>query len=140
MHTFRFLLMLIFVLVATGYVVKYLRVYQINYIYIFDLDPQYKITHAQLFKVAMGLFAVWSFFFMGQTFLVKMELVFESTIAICALGVLITFMIACIQPFHFCYKKGRVVLAQTIWHILISPFGQVKFKHFFLADIITSMV
>jgi hypothetical protein len=46
MHTFRFLLMLIFTLAASGMVVKYLRLYQINYIYIFDLDPQYKITHA----------------------------------------------------------------------------------------------
>lgn len=88
--------MLIFVLASTGFVVKYLRIYSINYIYIFDLDPQYKITHAQLFKVATGLFAVWAFFLMGQTFLIKLELVFEQTMAVFALGVLIAFIVLCI--------------------------------------------
>lgn len=62
LHTFRFLFMLIFVLAATGYIVKYLRLYHINYIYIFDLDPQYKITHSQLFKMATILFSAWAFF------------------------------------------------------------------------------
>ncbi len=39
MPTFRFLFMLIFVLASTGIVVKYLRRYQINYVFIFELDP-----------------------------------------------------------------------------------------------------
>ena len=52
-HTFRFLFMMVFVLAATGVVVKYLRRYQINYMYIFELDPTYKITQSQLFKVTL---------------------------------------------------------------------------------------
>lgn len=44
---------MVFVLVATGVVVKYLRRYQINYMYIFELDPTYKITQSQLFKVTL---------------------------------------------------------------------------------------
>lgn len=39
MHTFRFLFMLIFILVAAGFVIKLLRRYKINYMYIFELDP-----------------------------------------------------------------------------------------------------
>ena len=27
-----------------------------------------------------------------------------------------------------------------MWNIVISPFGMVKFKHFFFADILTSLV
>jgi hypothetical protein len=46
MPTFRFLFMIVFILVATGIIVKYLRRYQINYMFIFELDPSYKLTHA----------------------------------------------------------------------------------------------
>lgn len=28
----------------------------------------------------------------------------------------------------------------VLWNILISPFGVVRFKHFFMADILTSFV
>ena len=38
-HTFRFFFMLIFVVGSAGFVVKYLKLYRINYMYIFELDP-----------------------------------------------------------------------------------------------------
>jgi len=56
MPTFRFLFMLIFILASSGVIVRYLRLYHINYMYIFELDPMYKITHAQLFKVRIYSF------------------------------------------------------------------------------------
>ena len=31
-------------------------------------------------------------------------------------------------------------MLKTLCHIVVSPFGQVKFKDFFMADIMTSMV
>jgi hypothetical protein len=43
-------------------------------------------------------------------------------------------------PFHVFYKKSRIELGRTLSHILVSPFGPVKFKDFFLADILTSMI
>ena len=56
MPTFRFLFMLIFILASSGVIVRYLRIYHINYMYIFELDPTYKVTHAQLFKVTSYTF------------------------------------------------------------------------------------
>jgi hypothetical protein len=44
--TFRFFFMIIFTLAAAGVAVKILKTYRINYMYIFEFDPQYKITHA----------------------------------------------------------------------------------------------
>lgn len=52
---------------------------------------------------------------------------------------LVIFLAFCIMPVHCFYMKARVVLAKTLWNILISPFGKVRFRHFFLADVITSM-
>jgi EXS family len=77
---------------------------------------------------------------MSQTFLLKLEFLFEKAIAGFTLGVLAIFAFMCIQPFHCLFKRGRVALGQTLWNILISPFGLVRFRHFFLADIITSFV
>ena len=45
MYTFRFLFALIFLTAATGVVVKVLQKIKVNYMFIFELDPQYKITH-----------------------------------------------------------------------------------------------
>jgi hypothetical protein len=139
MYTFRFLFALIFVITASGVVVKVLRNIKVNYMFIFELDPQYKITHVQLFRVATMLFAIWAFCLMCQTFIIKMNFLFEKAIAAFTLGVLFIFFFIFLNPFHFIYKKGRAALGQTLWNILISPFGLVRFRHFFLADILTSL-
>jgi hypothetical protein len=45
-----------------------------------------------------------------------------------------------INPFHCLFQRGRYSLAWTLWNILISPFGLVRFRDFFIADILTSLV
>lgn len=43
--TFRFFLMIALTLLFTGIDVKILRAFKVNYLFIFELDPHYKITH-----------------------------------------------------------------------------------------------
>jgi hypothetical protein len=43
-YTFRFLLMLLFTLFSTSIVIGILKRYKVNYLFIFELDPHYKIT------------------------------------------------------------------------------------------------
>ncbi len=43
--TFRFLLMILFTICAAGVAIKFLREFKINYIFIFQLDPNYKVTY-----------------------------------------------------------------------------------------------
>ena len=49
------------------------------------------------------------------------------------------FLVICFMPFNCFFRKGRKELARTIGHVIISPFGKVRFRHFFLADVITSL-
>lgn len=77
---------------------------------------------------------------MCQTFILKLEFLFDKAVAGFTLAVLVVFTFMCVQPFHCIFLKGRVALAQTIWNIVISPFGMVRFRHFFFADIITSFI
>lgn len=38
------------------------------------------------------------------------------------------------------FQQARVRLAKTLGHIFISPFGPVRFRDFFLADVLTSTI
>jgi hypothetical protein len=71
---------------------------------------------------------------------VKLNYLFTPAPAYGALTLLIILALLCILPFHYFYLRSRIELFRVLCHIVASPFGIVKFKHFFLADIITSMV
>ena len=44
-----------------------------------------------------------------------------------------------INPFNVLYRSARYGIFKVLLNIIISPFGLVNFKYFFLADIITSL-
>ena len=49
------------------------------------------------------------------------------------------FFIICCNPFKWFHRTARKELAMVIWNIFIAPFGTVRFKDFFFADILTSI-
>lgn len=50
------------------------------------------------------------------------------------------FIIACFQPcIPVFYRTARIETVKSLWQIIIAPFGKVRFRDFFLADVITSM-
>lgn len=69
-----------------------------------------------------------------------MSKIFDSAMAGFTIGVLCTFFILMFNPFRYLFKTELLLMRSTLYNILIAPFGLVRFKHFFLADIFTSMV
>lgn len=59
----RLTLVFIYILFCTGCAIKVFLRYGINYLYIFELDPNSKMTSDQLFKVSAVLFFFWSLCF-----------------------------------------------------------------------------
>ena len=54
--------------------------------------------------------------------------------------ILVFLILLCLQPFIKCfYRRARYSLMIVLWNILIAPFGTVRFRDFFMADVITSM-
>jgi hypothetical protein len=53
MYTFRFLFMMIFTIAASGVVIKVIKSAKVNYMFIFEFDHEYKVTHVQLFRVSL---------------------------------------------------------------------------------------
>jgi EXS family len=62
---FRFVFMIILALVFVATDVLILRRFRVNYLFIFELDPHYKVTHIQLYRVSMMLLTIFMLFFMG---------------------------------------------------------------------------
>ena len=55
-------------------------------------------------------------------------------------AMVIVFLLYCLNPIIRCgYRTARKQLLITIKEIFISPFGRVRFRDFFFADVITSM-
>ena len=63
-----------------------------------------------------------------------------SDMNIFTLLVVIILFLLMINPLHCFYRRARWALWDVIWQIIISPFGKVRFRDFFLADIFTSLV
>ena len=85
------------------------------------------------------LLTIWMLCFMAQALICKLDFIFEKTHAFATLLLFVVFALMCLLPFHVFYLKSRKELTRVLFNIFLSPFGTVKFKHFFLADIITSL-
>lgn len=55
---FRIPLVLIIILFASAYALKVFKKYKVNYLFIFELDPYYRLTHIQLLRVIFVLICV----------------------------------------------------------------------------------
>jgi len=51
--SFRLTFMMIFLMVGTATVIKIFKMFKVNYLFIFELDPNYKLTHVQIFRVSI---------------------------------------------------------------------------------------
>jgi hypothetical protein len=83
---------------------------------------------------------MWTFCFVWQTVKVKIEVGFLDDYATFTLLCLILFLVTCINPFPYFYSSTRLEILIALGHILVSPFGLVRFRHFFLADVLTSII
>ena len=140
MDTYYFTSVLCFIMFATGFAVQIFRRHNVNYTFIFEIDQNYKMIHHQLYKIALIFTFLWFFCLTWQIAMIKLTAEFaNSNVQYFSIILFVLFFCICLMPVHCFYFRGRVQLAKTLLHIFISPFGKVRFRHFFLADIITSM-
>jgi hypothetical protein len=91
----RMSFMLIFVIFASGVNVHVFTAYGINYLYVLDLDPQYKMTHHTLYRVASFLFFVWSTCFALTVAQMRLVYLFEGKPAYLIVFLFIFFVVYC---------------------------------------------
>ena len=136
---FRYTLIIDLCLFGVSVVIGFFRVYAVNYLYIFQLDPNYRIREAQISRVALLILYVWLLCFFLQIITYKYDFVATHS-GIFTFVMFITLTFIFISPFRFLYRGARVEVIRTMWNIICSPITEVRFKDFFLADIFCSMV
>ena len=152
----RILFIVIYMIAATGLVIRVFRQNEINYVHIFELHYEHKLTEWQLWRVASAMLFFWTFSFNLNFVLLlnsgpevvaelgvdksQLEISYGIEVDWISLVTVLVFLIMCIQPFFNCfYRTARGELLYTIYQIVRAPFGKVRFRDFFFADIITSM-
>ena len=70
----------------------------------------------------------------------KLDLFAGLQLSIFGLLLFLGFFLGLISPVSCCYKNARYAMLKTLGHGIIAPFGLVRFRHFFLADVLTSLV
>lgn len=139
----RFCFILCYILFATGSCIYVFRKFEINYLHIFQLDYKYKIQQHQLWKSSIILFFIWAIgFTVNFIYLVKQskDNKQEDISFVVPITLACFFLIVCFQPcVPVFYRTARMEVVKCLIQIVIAPCGTVRFRDFFLADVITSM-
>ena len=135
---FRYLFTINLCLFATGFAIKFFRMYAINYILIFELDTDYRIRESQIYRISMLIFYIWLICAFLQVVVYKYDII-QIKAAIFAFVLFIIMNVILISPFKALYSGARGELLVVMWNIFTSPLSKVGFKEFFLADIFTSL-
>ena len=138
-YIFRLFFFVTLIVLGTASVVQILKTYKINYMYIFEIDPKNHMTYYQLYRVTLLMSVVMWFCLLCQVIVFQFYWDFPNNSKGPTFLLTAAFLI-CIMfnPLRVLYSVARFDIIKVLGHILVAPFGLVKFKHFFLADIITS--
>ena len=133
---FRLSLSLVFTLWMAAAVIFVFEKYAVNWLYIFEIKVRSTISYFSIIKFASVFTALWSSLFMARFALLDY---YPSSYDYVSVAMLLSFFIILFIPLDLFYFPLRKGIAITLFHILISPFGRVEFRHFFVADVITSL-
>ena len=91
----RLTLVIIYILFCTACAIKVFLKYGVNYLYIFELDPNNKMTSDQLFKVSSILIFFWGLCFTLTVAEIRLEFIFHDFPAYPVVAMFIFFTIYC---------------------------------------------
>ena len=106
--------------------------YRVNYVYVCEFNPQTRLTHFQVFEEAAGLSIV--FLANALLYLYNFDLGLTRLVYPAALFLyMLLKLFAPVRPFSL--WSSRSFLLESLYHIVTSPFGRVRFFEIYLADV-----
>jgi hypothetical protein len=114
---------------------------KINYVYVLEIDPKTKISYLAVFRLAAVGTVMWMTAFLLYVGAAKGKLqllsipynYYPALLVMLSLGLLVL-------PLNVLHRSARYGLFATLFQVLITPFGSLRFKDFFLADVLCSFV
>jgi len=142
MPIYRATFVILLCFLGTGACVGYFRAYKVNYLYIFGVVTMHKLNQYQLYKIFMVLITIWLVAVLCEVLSIKGFIVVPGDYSeTWPTFILVTTMVAImVNPFDIWYKAFRYELLYSLYQNVIAPFGVVRFKDFFVGDVLTSMV
>ena len=136
---FNFAYIMILCLTLTGINMTVLQYYNINYTYIFDLNPKNKINPYGIFESVLGLSALWMFLFLMMKLSLKFGL-FGGQYTLFPLLMNLSLVVLLFLPFHIIFLNFRRGLIKVMIRT-IFPIGKnsVRFKDSLFGDILISL-
>jgi len=92
----RMTFVFVYILYACGFAINVFQSYGVNYLYIFELDPHYKMTHEQFFRTGTILFFIWASCFALSIMEVKLEYLFDGEPRIFIFALMAFFLLYCL--------------------------------------------
>ena len=138
MPIYRSTIVLALCVLGTGICIKQFRFYRVNYVYIFELDPAFRIREAHLFRLFFVILSAWLFCLLGQVSTIKNFVPFR--VSVFPLLLVSAFFLFIFNPFDVLFRGIRYSVLWSILLGLLAPFSIVRFRHFFMADLLTSLV
>jgi len=128
---------------AWGILILFWQRHGINYVYILQLNPTSIASYMDILKMASFFGIMWliSFvLFLGvENDFFKFMTGPHFPPSIFALILFLIMFVMIVQPLDVFYKQTRYGFLYSLGNIIISPFGRLYFRDFFLADILTSI-
>jgi hypothetical protein len=142
MPIYRASLFIILSFLGTGVCIAFFRQYKVNYLYIFGIVTMHKLNQYQLYKIFMLLITVWLVAVLCEVLSIKGFIsVPGDNSETWPTFILINLMVGMmVNPFDIWYKAFRYELLYSLYQNIIAPFGVVRFKDFFVGDVLTSLV
>lgn len=138
-YTFRLFFFVFLIVLGNASCVQIFRAYKINYIYIFEINPVNQMTHYQIYTFGLLLFLVLNIFIMLQVIVFKFYWDFPNNSKVPTMMLTFVFLVMIMfNPLKVLYRVARMEICCVLGNLIIAPFGLVKFRHFFLGNVIES--
>ena len=134
---FRWILWFIIAIYSAGVVIDYLKEFRVNYVIIFESNPANRLKPSAMFILSAILMNVWVFWLIGETTVLKGYLPYSEDFF--AETLMIVFSVILLIPIKIFRSNIRFPLIAAIISGLFSPFSEVRFTNFFVADVLTSL-
>lgn len=117
--------------------------YNINYVYIFNLNPKTKLNPFRFVEMSLIVYDIWIFSVFLYMYLVVEDYQKEINIGglawIVPLLMYVFYILWFILPLKIFYRSTRYWFINTVVRIAISPFVEVQFRDFYIGDQFTSL-
>jgi hypothetical protein len=139
---FNFTFMMILVFIGFGTNILIFRKYRLNYIFLLEINPVYKLRPFDIMKQSLTLLILWGILLLGYRIsLTYFYSEFTGKFFVFSVTVVGLMIIFYFFPFHTQFYRFRVCLIKVLLRSFF-PFGEdgVKFRDFIFGDIMCSIL